>query len=424
MYSMNQDIFSVFPRNIQKYLSEVESNLNLNKEFMIGSILYTISVAIGNSYHIKLKNGWNYSSNIFMAIIGETGISKTPAISQAIAPLIKRNNELFKEWKANNQMYKDHQSNTKKDKIEKGVKASPPILNKIIAEDATIEAIFRSLSNNPKGFGIYYDEIIGFFNNMGKYNNGSDQELWLKIWSGKPITVDRATSDPILIPLPHISIIGGIQTALVKELFKGNRDKNGFVERLLFIMPKGLKKNNFPKGQMPLMTLDNYDEIIYKLLNLPLVINESNELSPNLLMLSDKALEKYEEYFNFLAEQVNQKRVPQSVKGFYPKMDAYCAKFALILQLVYWACDEGGKEEISERAVDGAIVLSNYFLNNALEVVTFNQKLELSIEHRKLFAIELDAKKIYSLREIASYIGVSHETVRKWINEQLTVDSC
>ncbi|MFA6400471.1 MAG: DUF3987 domain-containing protein [Salinivirgaceae bacterium] len=390
--------------------------MNLNIEFVLSSILYATSVTIGNSYQVKVRNGWNERASLFMVIVGETGVSKTPAISIALAPLIKKNLQYYKEWCLKDEQYQLEQALGAKELKEKGIESVIPKRKQIVIEDSTIDAIYRVHANNPKGLGVYFDEIIGFFNNMNRYNNGSEQEQWLMTWSGKSISVDRVSSKPILIPNPNISFIGGIQPQMLPDLFKDNREKNGFVERILFTNPKGLTKSPFPESNVPMSVFVNYEVIINRLIDLPVSLDEDGGVNSVILNFSSSAQAKYISFFNQNKDLLNSGTIPHKLRGFYSKMDIYVARFALILQMLCWACGEGDNSKVSEKAMDGAIILYNYYIENAKPVIdAITQPISLTNEHRKLFANELYLKNGYSYRDIGKILNVSHETIRKWV---------
>ena len=414
---MDNPIFNVFPKPIQDFTMEAKVGLNFPIEYVLSSILYSTSIAIGNTHEVRVKNGWHEGSNLFLAIVGETGVAKSHAISLAIKPLLDKNQKLFSIYQ---EQMKEYQQYNRGKKNENTESLAEPHLQQLLADDATLEAMYRIHFHNPRGIGVYFDELRGWFNNMGKYNKGSDQEVWLKIWSRKPILVNRVSSSPISIMSPHISVIGGIQTDLLSSLFKDDRDKNGFIERILFVTSPNTKKENFSEEDMPKSVLAHYSQLINNLLDIPTSRNNNGSLSPTLLELSPKARSLYIDYFNLNASIVNNKNVCHRIKGFYAKFDTYTIRFALILQMLYWTCGEEPKDIINERALEGAITLSNFFLKNAQSVIeTTKSPAKLTNDHRKLFALELLARNDMSYREIGSIVNVSHETIRKWYKEQL-----
>jgi len=414
---MTNQIFNVFPKPIQDFTMEAKVGLNFPIEYVLSSVLYTTSVAIGNTHEVRVKNGWHEGSSLFMAIVGETGAAKSHAITLALKPLLEKNQKFFSIYQ---EQMKDYQEFCKGKKGENSESLLEPHLQQVLADDATLEAMYRIHHHNPRGIGVYFDELRGWFNNMGKYNKGSDQEVWLKTWSRKPILVNRVSSSPISIMSPHISVIGGIQTDLLSSLFKDDRDKNGFIERILFVTSSSSKKEDFSEADMPKSVLAHYSQLINQLLDIHIHKSDNGSLSPTLLELSPIARSLYIDYFNRNASLVNDPKVCQRIKGFYAKFDTYTIRFALILQMLYWTCGEDTKDIISERAMEGAITLSNFFLSNAQSVIeTTKNPVKLTNDHRKLLALELLNRTEMSYREIGSIIGCSHETVRKWEKAQL-----
>lgn len=411
---MINSIFDSFPKPIQDFSLEAKNGLNFLIEYVLSSVLYTASVAIGNAYEVRVKNGWHEGSNLFLAIVGETGAAKSHAISLAIKPLLEKNQAFFKQYQEKLQEYEQF-SKAKKGETDDFI--PEPKLEQVLADDATLEAMYRMHHYNPRGIGVYFDELRGWFNNMGKYNKGNDQEVWLKIWSRKPIIVNRVSSSPINIESPNISVIGGIQTDLLTSLFKDDRDKNGFIERILFVCSSNSKKENFSDTDMPKSTLAHYSQLINNLLDIPIQRGNNGFITPALLELSPNARSLYIDYFDQNADKVNDRNVCPRIKGFYAKFDTYTIRFALILQMLYWVCSEGSNHTISERAMEGAINLSNFFLSN-VELVLESTKspVKLTNEHRKLLAKELADRNSYSYRDIGGFLGVSHETIRKWIS--------
>src|SRR5690606_10914534 len=119
-----------------------------------------------------------------------------------------------------------------------------------LVSDFTIESISSILLNNNRGVGLDVDELAIWFKNFNRYNQGSEQEFWLANWNSNRIVVNRKTAKPINIPNPFVSVGGTIQPAVLDELAK-NRTDNGFLDRLLFVMPENLKKQPWSAGQLP-----------------------------------------------------------------------------------------------------------------------------------------------------------------------------
>ena len=49
---------TIFPPIIQKLIRDLESTLNFSPDYTSASILYAVSVSIGNRIQLKVKNSW------------------------------------------------------------------------------------------------------------------------------------------------------------------------------------------------------------------------------------------------------------------------------------------------------------------------------------------------------------------------------
>ena len=90
---------------------------------------------------------------------------------------------------------------------------------------------------------MWNDELAGWFKNFNRYNKGSDEEYWLKLFNANPSFSDRkGVKNSVYISRPFISVVGTIQNGILNELAQGSRSSNGFIDRLLFVMPNNQDK--------------------------------------------------------------------------------------------------------------------------------------------------------------------------------------
>ncbi len=197
---------NVFPEQIQNIIQEANSTLNFPIDFLSCSILYAVSVAIGNTHKLKIKTGWIENALLFMILVGKKGINKSHPISFAIQPILDRDRKLFTQYRKD---YADYQEAITTDGVDKS-SLEKPVLKKTIVSDFTIEALTEIHAQNERGIGVYVDEIAGWFKNFERYTQGSQQEFWLSVFSGKPIISDRKSSKPVHLNHPFFSVIGSI----------------------------------------------------------------------------------------------------------------------------------------------------------------------------------------------------------------------
>jgi len=78
----------IFPKPIQHYILECNETLDSSIDYMGCSMLWLISVVVGNSIQIEVKKGWTETATIWLAVVGKAGLGKTPSIHNIIKPLL------------------------------------------------------------------------------------------------------------------------------------------------------------------------------------------------------------------------------------------------------------------------------------------------------------------------------------------------
>ena len=216
-------------------------------------------------------------------------------------------------------------------------------------------------SCNKNGLYIKVDELASWLKNFNRYNNSGEAETYLSLWSGEPISKDRASTRSIRISDSFIGVIGGMQIGVLKELAKGGRESNGFMDRFLFVYPEKLEKIKWNNNVIDEIYITNYHTTISNLLNL----KNDNENSHTILKIEKKAQK-------FLNEWQNNNKTSdlfEYERGISVKLEDHVYRFSLILQLLSNAIT--GKEnniDIQLTTIKGAIKLYDYFFLNAMKV--------------------------------------------------------
>ncbi|KAA6333479.1 hypothetical protein EZS27_018105 [termite gut metagenome] len=108
-----------------------------------------------------------------------------------------------------------------------------PAQKKFVVSDITPECLAFVHDGNKRGICLYADELASWFKNFNRYSKGSEEQFWLSVFSGKPIIFDRkGMKRSISVKHSFISVIGTIQKGILKELAKGERNQNGFLDRI------------------------------------------------------------------------------------------------------------------------------------------------------------------------------------------------
>jgi len=365
--SQNSFPVDVFPNLIQEIIKATNESLNFPVDFIGASILFASSVSIGNTHRVEIKKGWQENAVLYLCIVGRAGTNKSHPISFALKPIEQRDNLKFQTYQREKLEYDAISALTKKEKAQQGYdEPIKPIWEQHLVTDFTPEALAEVHKFNKRGIGVYVDELASWFKNFNRYNKGSEEQFWLSVWSGKPIRVNRKTSEPTYIPLPFIPVAGTIQPGVLNEL-ADNRTENGFLDRLLFVVPDNLKKEYWSETELRPSIEENWQIIISKLLDVSIVQDETLNPQPEILRFTSDAKELLFKWQKELTDQSN-KAGNEAIGGINAKIEMYAVRLSLILQMMRYACNEDDKQAIGIESVKGALKLVEYFKKTAVKV--------------------------------------------------------
>ena len=412
--------WTVFPRLVLDMIWEFHEKLNYPIDFFGSSILFASSVAIGNTSNVKVRNNWYESAGIYLALVGKPGSMKSHPLSTALKPIFDRDARSYGQYQKQFAEYEQALRDSKKNDTE-AAPANKPHWSKHIVSDFTPEALATVLKFNNRGLGVHVDELAGWFKNFNRYNKGSEMEFWLSSWNGKQITIDRKSSEPILISRPFISVGGTIQNALIKELGGGSRSDNGFIDRILFAFPKDGAKAHFSEVDVEERHLINWNTIINNILSIEQQYDEDGNPEPKTLRLSEEARDLYTTWYDENADESNEFD-DDSLSGLFSKFSNYCIRFSLILHMLRYACTGFEINEITKDDMDGAIKLVKYFKHTAIKVnsIVYNVDplAQYSTEKASIYNALPETFTTKEGLEIATAMGMAGRTFNRFLTEK------
>lgn len=412
----------VFPLPVQQVITATNENLNFPIDFIGASLLYAVSVAVGNTHSVEVKKGFRQSAVLYLAIVARAGTTKSHPLSFALQPIVERDKRTYRQYEQQRQEYEKAVSLSKKEREQQAFEEPiKPIWQKFLLSDFTPEALAEVHKFNKRGIGVYVDELAGWFKNFNRYNKGSEMEFWLSQWSGKPINIDRKTGEPVFIPLPFISVAGTIQKGILNELAKDSRTQNGFIDRILFVIPDNIQKEYWSETDLPPVVSENWERIISNLLNLSVSNDDTLNPSPDILKFTPEAKKVLFEWQKVNTDQCNETE-SEALSGIFSKMEMYVLRLALIIEMIRYACNESDKKAISIEAVQGAIKLVEYFKNSAVKVnyVLSNASPldKYPADKRNLYKALPDTFTTEIGLQTAEGLGVPERTFKYFLNEK------
>lgn len=415
----------IFPKEIQTYIVECHNKLNSSVDFMGVAFLWLLSVLIGNTLKVKVKNGWIDSPILWISVIGEAGVGKTPDLKMILKPLLDLNAAEIKKFNKRMKEFNNYEKLSKEDK-EVNETIEQPIKEQLIVDDITIESLVDVHSYNQKSIGVFKDELAGWFKDMNKYRDGSDKERYLSAWSGDSIALNRKTSDDAFVEHPFIPILGGIQPNIFREFQTSENHSNGFMDRMLFCDPKKIAQ--YPTDEELSENLINqYREVVFKIRELvdnELTIYEDGTIQPKILPFNEKAKKEYKKSHKKLIDLMNSEEELSRFKGMFAKQITYIPRFALLLEFINCLFNDEMAAGVSVDSIQKATKLSDYFISmakkNSIENMA-SSKIDAFIKKNQGKTNKHLAQKMVVLfpkttkKQLAEILGVSRVTLNKYL---------
>ena len=367
------DIFSQSARHFCEYVTDLYS---CPQEYVVASMVLTVGVAMGKRARITDGQYTNYP-NLFVALVGRSGINKSTPLTKCTQPLWKINSELLDAHKEdlhrvraeNKHIKAENKKRPAGDKID-FIEEPKPIT--IIGMDSTPEErnkILGAIDQSPHSFLICWDELPSLFKQFGRYNANSEMEDLMTLFDNRHYIVSRKGDGIISIDNPVLSITGTIQPGAIKLTFaKEGMLINGFNPRWLFVYPDNTtipmkeKKRTNPDAE------NWWSSFILGRIN-----KMQERLAP--LQMTDDALDLYINWCNQMrsvSNTLDENDVRQQYQAaVFSKMEIQCARWALSS---HFLSDNIDSDVIGIQEMDYSIRCMEYFKATALKVLNLLTK--------------------------------------------------
>lgn len=260
----------------------------------------------------------------------------------------------------------------------------------IFTDDCTSESMIRLLRDNHGRMSLISAEGGAFDNIVGRYTKKPNLDVWLKGICGDTIRVDRINREPDYIRNPALSMIISAQPGVLSELMQSSLlDGRGFLARLFYInIPSAAMPKSFRSAPIPATIREDYDNLIFHLLDL-------SENEPITLHLAPEAINQMDELCH---------SVEAYLRNEHRDMREWGSKYiGLVLRtagLLHIAADGAGN--IQTETVENAIRIGNYAFHHALYAYsilgadeTVEKALHVVTKLRKLSVTSISRSDLY-----------------------------
>lgn len=411
---------SVFPSKIQKIIREVNDCYGFPVDYVGTAMLVAVSVAVGNTHLARMKEGWDESAIVYMALIGRPGANKRHPLSFAMRPFVEHDYEQNRIYEQQYREYEEQREMSRKERAEKGIEVCPrePVRRRFLVSDITPEGLSLVHSQNRRGLCLLSDELSAWVKNFNRYNNGSEEQFWLSVFSAKPTMSDRKSQHcSIFIKRPFISVIGTMQKRILSELAKGEHSANGFIDRILFVILSHELSTRWSMRQPSSDVADEWHNILFRLMSLECAYDENNDVVLVIVPFAEDAMSRLFEWQHELSDKCDAEP-DETLVGIYYKLQIYAIRFCLIIQMARWACGDAGKEMIDLISVERAISLTEYFMGSAVKVQKILRELSLTAQQLAIVTALPPEFATGSAIAVAADNGMSERALMEFLKNQ------
>ena len=400
---MLNNILSQLPKEYSDFINEAFTYKRIPKEYLLCSILFSISTAVGMTFYINSLGYVNYA-NLYFTIIGSRGDTKSEAMKIATEPLKELDDQDYDEYCIKKKMYNPETNRE-------------PIRKQLLIQNATIEAVHKIHYENPNSVGVLIDEIFSLIEKMGN-SSSRDGVAWrgflLEGYNNGCVDISRKTTDSYRIKKAYPTLLGGLQYQFIPKLFANGNLESGFIDRLLFT-PKLTSNNKLLKGEMSNDVLDAYSNSVLSILAYK---RQSEKLDEDIkqfeIKFSNEAEEKLFKYTQGLIDR--KEKAGNMIKEYIAKMQISIHKFCLLVHMMIISSNMDYTKILDENTVDLAIMLNEYYFNNFK--IILDENLSNAIKEPSIDEIiKLAKKNNASQKAVAEITGLHKGTVSKRWNK-------
>ncbi len=252
------------PEAFRPWVADVAQRMNCPPDFVAVPLMVAAASLVARHVGIKpqARTDWLERGNLWALIVGRPGLMKSPAMSQALAPIerlearaaeqFRMSLDAFAESKPLRELRAEAAKKAVRDALRRDVKAdvstllrreddeAEPVRKRYVIADATYEKMGEILVSNPGGVLSVRDEMRGLFLHLAREESATARAFYLQAWSGGSYHFDRIGRGTVTVEDARLSMIGGIQPGPLCDLMlqarRGAAD-DGMIERFLIAWP-------------------------------------------------------------------------------------------------------------------------------------------------------------------------------------------
>lgn len=396
------------PKPLADYIEQLSEEMCCDASFVALPLLAGLAAAIGNRATLRLRKSWRVPSVLWCVVVAGSGSVKSAPAKKALEPLDRHQMRLLKAYdeamsEHEKQMieYEKDLAEYKRSKENLQVPEQPvaPILERVVINDTTIEALGARLNDNPKGLLVSHDELSAWFCSFERYSKSNDSAKWLEFYSASQSIIDRAKSPrPHVIPRAFVGVTGTIQPGVLRKHLTSDYKSSGLAARLLFAMPPKQVKQ-WPDSEVEESVEKAVADIFDKLLAVEMPVDDDGNPFPATVIPDTTALDLFKNYYNrHNRESVS---LDEDLGAAYAKLEEVAARLALVIHCVRYALGEvNSLYSLDVASMAAGIELTEWFKQEAKRVYAVLADDDVAFENRQVIQwIEAQGRPV-TIREV------------------------
>jgi len=370
----------VFSEKTERLIDRAARVMPTSTDAIKATFLAALGILIGRSAQISLGMGWVEPAVMWMMLVAESGTMKTPTQALISDVLFDIQFGYKKEWMFNKDDWEQKAKQAKQAKEQ--LDTPEPKMRQLIVSDTTIEALGQIHTDNPRGIGVYVDEMDAFYARHNQYKSGGkgdEEQKWLSLSSGGAIKVDRL-SRSLFLRHTAVSMFGTIQPdTIATHLRNSKKNSSGMNARWNYCapeMPLSLYDPKIDSAERDSAIADlksHFKKLFANILSISprLLDEETGECIPWTYGLSAETQHYFQsEWRNEIVLQ-QARETHSGMRAVLAKQRGYAGRNALAIHIEHYCSglnddqDANPPKTISKGVVQRGVAVAQYFIAQA-----------------------------------------------------------
>lgn len=374
---------------LSRAAAAISSKVQVPTAIAAQSVLAVAALAAQAHADVMLPYGQTRPLSLFFVTVAASGDRKSTADNEALWPVRKREKALkeefeaeHKEWAISISAYNAEKKKIESDRkmdfdarrralIDLGPEPQRPLHPFLTAPEPTIEGLIKAWATAPAALGIFSAEGGQFIggHGMSQDNRLKTAAAYSEIWDGHPIKRIRSLDGVSVLFGRRLSMHLMVQHDAATQFLADPllRDQ-GLLSRVLVAAPQSIAGTRLYRDTRPEdeAAIRAYGARILSVLESrwPLAENSRNELEPRVLTMTPEAAAMWRAFYDHIERQCGPGNDLRPIQDFAAKIAEHAARIAGVLTII----DEHHASEISAHAMQSALALADWYVNEALRL--------------------------------------------------------